>query len=69
MILIPIDVGALGTVPKGLEKVGGNGNQWKNGDNVDQSNVKIDENIETNSGDLRILRLILSLRYRFRPTR
>ena len=53
--VIPIVIGALATVPKGSEKkkTGGTGNQGKNRNHPDHSNVKIGKNTQKSPDDLR----------------
>ena len=53
-----IGVGSLETVPKGMEKTGGTGNQKKNRDHPDHSIVKIGWNTKKRSGDLERLAVI-----------
>ena len=56
MMVIPILVGTLGTVPKWFRNTtGGTGDQRENRDHTDHSIVKIDENTEKSPGDLRRL--------------
>ena len=56
VVIIPIIIGALGTVTKGL--VEGLGNKRTSGDNPNYSNVEISQNTEKSPGELR--RLIIT---------
>ena len=51
-MIIPILVGAQGTVLKGFKKSGGHGNQRKNRDHPDHSIVEIGYNTEKSPGGL-----------------
>ena len=54
--VIPIVIGALGTVTKGLVKgLRGVGNKRTSGDHLNYSTLKISQNTEKSSGNLRTL--------------
>ena len=59
--MVPIVVGALGTVPKDMEKKNGEiGNQRKNRHNLDDGIIMIGYNTEKSPGDLTRLPVIQS---------
>ena len=56
MIVIPIVIGALGTVNKGIGTgMRGLGNKWTSGDHPNYSIIEIDQNTEKSPGDFRRL--------------
>ena len=55
LTVIPIVIGALGTIPKGLVKGLEDRNQRKSRDHLDYSIIKIGQNMKKSPGDLRRL--------------
>ena len=56
MMVIPIVISVLGTIPKRLVKgLGRLGNKWTSGDHPAYSIIKIGQNTEDSPGDLRKL--------------
>ena len=58
VMVIPVIVGALGTVTKSLEKTVGIGNQMKNKDHTDDCIINIRLNIRKRSGHMKRLAAI-----------